>query len=420
MTAGTQVPHPVERHPLSTFFNPGRAHSRRASSHDRSGGNQDFVRIEPGEVAVLLDHEGAGCVTHLYCAMVLPDLRDYRNAVLRCHWDGSDRPSVEVPLGDFFALAHARVRQFTSALIAVNPGCGASHGLNAYFPMPFSSGARITLENEGPAPLGGPLGAFWYHVDYEAYDEPVPDGTHRFHASYRQECSTEAVGRRPNATLHDGLNQDGTENYVALDTDGAGRLVGLVLEVENRQGRSWYGEGDDMVFVDSDAWPPKIHGTGTEEIFGGGACPSSEYVSFFSGFHLVESADYEGLVGMYRWYVHDLIHFSRSLRWTVEHGHANNFSNGYASVAYWYQSPQAALPRLPGPVERRPPLDRTYDEAWTALTAAAERALGSRSTGEVGGLLEVCSAGQALYRGDFHEALDSVHRLGAGMGGRAT
>src|SRR5205823_4467944 len=125
---------------------------------------------------------------------------------------------------------------------------------------------------------------------------------------------------QPNVTLHEGLNESGAGNYVALETRGAGRLVGLLLEIENLQGPTWYGEGDDMAFVDGELWPPAIHGTGTEEIFGGGACPSSEYASTYSGFHLVESPAYDGLVGMYRWFAPDPIHFTRSLRWTVEHG----------------------------------------------------------------------------------------------------
>ena len=42
------------------------------------------------------------------------------------------------------------------------------------------------------------------------------------------------------------------------------------------------------------------------------------------------------------------IRFTRALRWTVEHGHANNFANEYASVAYWYQTePHAPFPALP-------------------------------------------------------------------------
>jgi hypothetical protein len=123
--------HRIEDHPLASLFRRGSARSRRASSYDRSGRNADFLQIAAGETADLLRVGGPGCVTRLYCAMILPDLADHRNAVLRCYWDGRERPSVEVPLGDFFALAHGRVREMSSALVAVAPGFGSSYGFTA-------------------------------------------------------------------------------------------------------------------------------------------------------------------------------------------------------------------------------------------------------------------------------------------------
>lgn len=266
------IRHPLDQHPLRSLFTATDARSRRASSWDRRGRNWDFVVVGPGQTTVLMEHEGPGCVTHLYCALAFPEVTDYRDAILRCYWDGAETPSVEVPLGDFFALAHARVRLLRSAMVSVNPGFGASHGLNAYFPMPFSTGARITIEHRGERNLGGAFSALWFHVDYETYAAPPPDDTLRFHAQWRHERPTVAVGEQPNVQLHEGANLDGAENYVALDAVGEGQMVGLVLEINNRAG-GWYGEGDDMVFIDGDVWPPSIHGTGSEEIFGGGACP---------------------------------------------------------------------------------------------------------------------------------------------------
>jgi hypothetical protein len=324
-------------HPLRGLFTETGARSRRASSWDRSGGNWDFLVVGSGETVTLLEHDGPGCVMHIYCALAFPELTDYRDAILRCYWDGEASPSVEVPLGDFFGVAHARIRLLRSALVGVNPGFGSSHGLHTYFSMPFATGARITLEHRGDRALGGALPALWYHVDYETYDAPLPPDTLRFHAQWRQERPTVAVGPRPNVQLHSGINLTGAENYVALDAVGAGQMVGLVLQINNVAG-GWYGEGDDMVFVDGEAWPPSIHGTGTEEIFGAGACPVREFAAPYHGFHLIESPDHAGLVGAYRWFVHDPIRFTRSVRWTVEHGHANNFANEYASVAYWYQN----------------------------------------------------------------------------------
>jgi hypothetical protein len=395
-------PHQLHQHPLRSLFTFTGARSRRASSWDRSGGNQDFVTVMPGQTAVLLEQDGPGCVTHLYCALAFPELTDYRDAILRCYWDGEDTPSVEVPLGDFFTLAHARIRLVQSALVAVNPGLGASHGLNAYFPMPFASHARVTVEHRGERPLGGLLPALWYHVEYEVYDRPLPDDALRFHAQWRHEAPTEAVGPHPNVQLHDGHNVDGAQNYLALDAVGAGQMIGLVLQINNVAG-GWYGEGDDMVFVDGEAWPPSIHGTGTEEIFGGGACPAREYAGPYSGFHLIESPDYAGLVGAYRWFVHDPIRFTRALRWTVEHGHANNFANQYASVAYWYQSePHAPFPSLPPADALRPPLPAVYDETRAAFFDALLEALRG---GGGAALSRVASLGELFYAGRFDATL---------------
>ena len=404
------APHPLDRHPLAALFTATGARSRRASSWDRTGGNMDFLVVLPGESAVLLEADGPGCVTHVYCALAFPELTDYRDAVLRCWWDGESTPSVEVPLGDFFTLAHARVRAVRTALTAVNPGFGSSHGLHAYFPMPFATHARITLEHRGERALGGALPAFWYHIDYETYDRPLPPDMLRFHAQWRQERSTVPVGPHPNRQLHGGINLDGAENYVALDATGAGQMVGLVLEIDNIAG-GWYGEGDDMVFVDGVEWPPAIHGTGTEEIFGGGACPTQEFAGPYHGFHLIESPDWSGLVGAYRWFVQDPIRFTRSLHWTVEHGHANNFGNDYASLAYWYQGePHAPFPPLPGRDALRPSLPVVYDEARAAFFAAVAAALASGSADEVH---RIAALGEAFYAGRFAETLASLGRTGA-------
>ena len=169
-----------------------------------------------------------------------------------------------------------------------------------------------------------------------AVPRPVPPGAAHGpgHGAPRH-----AAPRRPQRRRHRELR--------GARRPGPGQMVGLVLEVDNVAG-GWYGEGDDMVFVDGDPWPPRIHGTGHEEVFGAGACVLRQYAGPYSGVHLVESPEYRGLVGMYRWYVADPIRFDESLRWTVEHGHANNFANHYASVAYWYQDlPHAPFPPLP-------------------------------------------------------------------------
>lgn len=378
------------------------ARTRRTSSWDRSGANNDFITVPPGETRTLFEHDGPGCVTHFYCAFVFPEITAYRDAIVRCYWDGEKSPSVEVPVGDLFAVSHGRIRLIRSLMAVVNNGGGFSHGLNLYFPMPFAADARITIENRADTPLGGLAAAYWYHIEWEEHDAPPDQDVLRFHAQFRQERPTTAVGETKNVQFHDGENIGGEDNYVALNAQGAGHMVGLHLEINNIQG-GWYGEGDDMVFIDGDGWPPSIHGTGSEEIFGGGASPTYEYAGPYSGFHLVESPDFSGLVGMYRWYLHDPIRFRSSIRWTIEHGHANNFANEYTSVAYWYQSePHESFPPLPARDEMRPPLGEVYEEARELFFGAVRARW---EGGDGAGSFDLESVAERFYHGRWEDVI---------------
>ncbi|MBX7257882.1 MAG: DUF2961 domain-containing protein [Candidatus Hydrogenedentes bacterium] len=356
-------------HPSSHLERISAARSRRVSSWDRTGANDDCIRIEPGETRVLADIAGPGRITHLYMTMIQPHPLDFREAILRMFWDGEEHPSVEVPVGDFFCISNCTVRRFSSALMAIHPGSGSTdHGLNCYFPMPFATRARIELVNQSQRVFGGGFGRLWYHIDYEELDSPPPDDAGRFHAQWRRECLTKVhdAPLLPKRASYPRVNASGGDNYVILEAEGQGHIAGLHLQVDNVAG-GWYGEGDDMVFIDGEPWPPSIHGTGTEEVFGGGACPSHEYAGLYTGFHLVENLGgetFKGKNAMFRWYLHDPIRFKKSVRMTIEHGHANDFENDYASVAYWYQrEPHAAFPAMPPLELRRPLFPETYYRA---------------------------------------------------------
>jgi hypothetical protein len=345
--------------------------TKRVSSWDRTGGNLDCIRVDAGETKVLADITGPGQINHIYFTMIGPDIFDFRECVLRMFWDGESEPSVEVPFGDFFCVGNCIVRRFTSLMVTVNAGAGeyvgTNNGFNCYFLMPFATGARIEIENQSRRVLGGLCHMLWYHIDYEEYNSPPPDDVGRFHAQWRRENPTSSVTEEhKNNPQWNGVNLDGAHNYVILDAEGQGHLVGVFLNVDNVAG-GWYGEGDDMVFIDDDTWPPSLHGTGSEEIFGGGASPDREYAGPYTGFLLVENLDgktYSGKNAMYRWYIRDPIRFSRSIRVTIEHGHANNYENDYSSVAYWYQKEphKTFAPLLPA-VERIPIFPPQFLEA---------------------------------------------------------
>ena len=320
----------------------GELTSRRASSWDRSGGNNDWIDIPSGGTKVLLAEQNAGCIKHFYWTYIesreIPRFNIFRGLVLRAFWDNVPNPGIEIPLGDFFGVSNGLVRPIRSLMFCTNPGFDrgtcTSWGFNCYLPMPFSKGARIEIENQGDANA-----RIWYHIDYELYvDEsgPVEDAG-RLHAQWNRENPTEAI-QIPQGE-EEIKNLSGTENYTILDVDGDGSFVGYFLTVVNSE-RDWWGEGDDMIFIDGEGFPPSIHGTGTEEIFGGGASPVDEYTGPYTGFHCIENRmgyRYWGTNGMYRFYVTDPLRFRKSIRVTIEHGHGNDKSNDYSSVAFWYQ-----------------------------------------------------------------------------------
>ena len=294
--------------------------SARASSWDRTGGNKDWISVQPGETATLAEIDGPGRINHIYFTVSGVYRLEYRWAVLRMYWDGEETPSVEVPLGDFFCVSHCSPRAMNSLMVTLNTCAEESgnFGFNCYFPMSFGKGARVTIENQGERVLGGKmLEAFWYHIDYEKLEtEPGPE-VGRFHAQWRRENPTtvnpDVVADKEKGVTHPKIsNLDGRDNYVILEAQGKGHLAGLHLQVDNIAG-GWWGEGDDMIFLDGDTWPPGLHGTGTEEIFAGPACPAKAYNSPYAGYIMVDHPImFHRFSGMYRWFVSDRCAFKRA------------------------------------------------------------------------------------------------------------
>jgi hypothetical protein len=350
----------------------------RISSWDRTGGNYDFVTIAPGETKTLAEISGAGVIRRFYFAPLSGDRMRYRKMILRIYWDGQKDPCVEVPLGDFFGSGLGTLRYFHSIAMDVNPGIRGRDfdAMVSYLPMPFASGARITLENDG----GMKDLIVWYHFDYERYpDGKLPPHTGRFHAQWRRVPRTPVAPGTPKNTqlgANAYRNTTGDNNYVILDATGHGNFVGLFLTVDNIAG-GWYGEGDDMIFVDGEKWPPTYPGSGHEEVFNAGCCPDAEFSGLYTGFYLIENykSPFGGKNQMYRFYVNDPVRFQKSIRVTIEHGHDNNFENDYTSTAFWYQDePHKPFPPMPPAADRLPTWPDGVASALEAETRFTEAA----------------------------------------------
>lgn len=324
--------------------------SKRISSFDRSGGNNDRVeRIGPGEKLVLCDIEGSGMINHIWITISPEAPRLSRSDILiRMYWDGSDFPSVESPIGPFFGQGWDETYKYASLPLAAGPVKG--NAMVSYFKMPFNSGAKIEIENQADIEIA----AFYYYVDYVELKKPAKN-TAYFHAWYNHQI-TEAAPEGENEwnILGDetGKNPSGDRNYLILETEGKGHYVGVNYFV-NCPTPVWYGEGDDMIFIDG-ATLPTIHGTGTEDYFNTSWCPNELFSHPYYGYGRVPGElGWMGRTHVYRFHIDDPIFFDESFRFSIEHGHNNYLTLDLASVAYWYLDHPAKLEPVPSREERK-------------------------------------------------------------------
>jgi D-arabinan exo alpha-(1,3)/(1,5)-arabinofuranosidase (non-reducing end) len=323
---------------------------KRVSSYDRSGGNADFREIAPGETLTLMDVDGPGVLTHIWFTLWSREDFHLKKLVFRIYWDRETTPSVEAPLGDFFGLGLGDYHPWESELLSV----ANERALNSFFPMPFQKHACLTVSNEGQQKIG----AFYYNLDYRAYARPLAADTLYFHAQFRQAQPnhgwTNEWKSNGDPLVENKKNLDGKDNYVWLEAAGRGHFLGVTMSVlQNQDG--WWGEGDDMFFIDGEP-APLINGTGSEDYFLGAFDFGDRAFSYRLYGAPVKGEERAGSrSSVYRFHLDSPIPFTKSIRATIEHGHANARSDNYYSVAYWYQAePHAPFPALP-PVDQRIP-----------------------------------------------------------------
>ncbi|HEX3719702.1 MAG TPA: glycoside hydrolase family 172 protein [Verrucomicrobiae bacterium] len=331
--------------------------ARRASSSDPNwkNGNADSRPIAPGATLTLAELDGPGMVVHFWCTIADSEPYYSRLLTLRIYWDGEKNPSVECPIGDFFAMGHGVDKPFTSLPVRVTSD---GRGRNCYWPMPFRRSARITVSNDGNKRCD----AFYYYIDWQKR-ESIPSKTAYFHAMYRQEF--------PCVMGH---------NYLIADIEGRGHYVGTVQSVV-LVSPGWYGEGDDFFFIDGEK-EPTLRGTGTEDYFCDG-WGFREQSGPFYGTPLWEGYDTGDRGTAYRWHIPDPVPFTKSLRVEIEHKGSQVFPDGtvngfierddlMSSVAYWYQiEPHKPWPALPPGPERLPFRDEVFVKGHDAVTTSA-------------------------------------------------
>ncbi|MHB8994087.1 MAG: glycoside hydrolase family 172 protein [Armatimonadota bacterium] len=347
----------------------------RFSSWDTSGRNADSWKLQPGETRVLADISGPAQITHLW----MTQANHYRECLLKITYDNAPAPSVLCPSGDFFGLGHGLVASYQSLLFSAstrlqyefNQGCA----LNSYVPMPFRERCVVELVNESEQ-----VHNQYFYVDYETLEEAPADCAY-FHSEFRRAnpfggWGGEIAANKPGSHLANIINaekQAWQDNYVILQAKGRGHYIGCNLSVTNFRG-DWWGEGDDMIWVDGYKWPPDLHGTGSEDYLNQAwGMQDNAFLrngsSIFEG-HTIHAPSQQTTpwsVGGYQTsYVHHIenpVRFQKEIKVTIEHGHGNHLANEMSSVAYWYQDePQAAVE--PPPVQQRLPVLRDNQGHW--------------------------------------------------------
>jgi len=287
------------------------------------------VKVAPGETFEMAIIEGPGAIQQIW----LTPTGNWRFSILRIYWDDQEHPSVECPVGDFFACGWGKYAQVSSLAICVNPGSA----FNCYWEMPFQKKCRMTLSNLDDKEM-----VLYYQINYTLTE--IPSDAAYFHAQFRR---TNPLPYKEDYTILDGVS-------------GNGHYIGTYMAwgVNNN---GWWGEGEIKFYMDGDDKFPTICGTGTEDYF----CGSYNFdVGKENGGYREFTTPYAGLpqvlrpdglyqsntrFGMYRWHIMDPIRFQSELRVTIQAlgwrsgGRYLPLQDDIASVAYWYQT----LPTVP-------------------------------------------------------------------------
>lgn len=310
----------AEAQTLNAITLPQAGRSMRATSGNAVD-NSDSAKFAIGESKTIAVLDGPGKIAHIWMTPNSMDIRHPRAFVLRMYWDGADVPSVEVPMGDFFAVGNGMRATVNSLPVKVS---SYGRGYNCYWQMPFRKQAKITLTNESDKEPA----SCYYQIDWVRLDEP-PEATMYFHARYHQEYPPE-MGKP----------------YTVFLGQGRGHYVGTVLSSQNAIGH-WFGEGDDIIWIDGEE-KPSLQGTGTEDYINE-AWNMRVHSSLYTGCTVFEPRAPDARVSAYRWHIADPIIFQKSLKFQIERRGFVMNSRGevvspsasrpdfWSSVSFWYQ-----------------------------------------------------------------------------------
>ena len=276
-----------------------------------------------------------------------------RGCLLRIAFDGSQRPQVESPVGDFFASGPG-VNPFSSLPFSVE----ADGTMTCRFVMPYRQSVRLEVVNFTPMPVrleGRIVISPWAWDDASMY----------FRAKWR--------------TDPDLFGGKGAIDLPYLVAIGKGVFVGCAAMIVNPSGApmahgNWWGEGDEKILVDGEQ-APSIFGTGSEDYFNYSWSRPDLFDHPYCGQPLDSGPDTSGYVSNHRFQILDAVPFDRSLAVFLELcTHSPTPGLSYARIAYHYARPGAVDDHrglMPSDLRIRPLPKRAFEAVLGAAGATS-------------------------------------------------
>lgn len=281
------------------------------------------ISLEAGRESSIALPPGPAAVRELQLSVTpeSPDLVEeaLRGTVLRLSFDGEE--TVWCPAGDFFGSGIG-VNPLQSWYRTVAP----DGTMTCRFVMPYQRSAKLAFSNCSRHRVvlrGRVLTGDW------KWDER----SLHFHANWRQQRQ---IPTRP------------FQDWNYLTATGKGLYLGDTLALFN-PARTWWGEGDEKIFVDNEKFPSHF-GTGSEDYYGYAWGNPALFQGPFSNQPRAGAGNL-GHTTNTRVRSLDAIPFKQSLQMGIEIWHWADCKVDYAAATYWYARPGATCNRPPAPDE---------------------------------------------------------------------
>jgi hypothetical protein len=284
-----KIPDKIETR-WASFENPSAAKGAGGSENKKAKGHPS-ENILPGETKVLLHAKGSGIIQRIWLTINERSPQMLRSLRLEMYWDDQTKPAVSAPLGDFFGVGLGRKVAFQNALFSDPEG----RSFTCYIPMPYRTGARVTLKNESATPV-----MLFYDINFQQVKSHDDDVAY-FHAYWSRVIKTPL----------------GKDFEVLPVVKGKGRFLGMNMGIitDPLYQKSWWGEGEVKIYLDGDGDLPTLTGTGTEDYIGTG-WGQGLFTHLYQGCLVADESNRQW--AFYRYHIPDPIYFSKDCKVTIQ------------------------------------------------------------------------------------------------------